>query len=204
MITTATCQKEEQQEAVDLLYQSGPEIYEYLFTIGNKKAKDYIAFEYAINRGLCAHSKITGIYYNKKLIGTACLSSRKDYDAIVLETLFNVFKFYTLKESLKVLSRFMKLNKVMKSPKRNELYLSNFSISSSHRNKGFGTAFIEVAKNTCRSMGFTLLGLDVEEDNHKAFNLYNRVGFKTVKIFSTQIRHPLLEEIGMKKMIMYV
>jgi RimJ/RimL family protein N-acetyltransferase len=46
------------------------------------------------------------------------------------------------------------------------------------RNRGIGTALIQVAEQAARERGYQRIGLGVEIDNHRALRLYERLGYE--------------------------
>lgn len=57
-----------------------------------------------------------------------------------------------------------------------ELYLQ-----STHRNKGYGKAAINVVATACQELGIQAVHLEVEAHNHVAHKLYTNSGFKDYK-----------------------
>ena len=170
----------------DLLYQSGPKVYDYLFTTKSKYSKDYIQHEYQTGKGICGYKNVLCFYDDNKIVGTCLFFNKKGYKKISLETLSNILSFYSFFDIIRILFRVLRLETIMKSPRKNEIYLSNFSVNTDVRGKGFGSELLRTVIRKYSDEGYKILGLDVETDNSRAKKLYNRIGFidKKKKILS--------------------
>ena len=56
-------------------------------------------------------------------------------------------------------------------------YIMDVIITKTHRNKGFGTALMNSAKDWAKEQNCNLINLDVLVNNHGAIKLYERLGF---------------------------
>ena len=57
------------------------------------------------------------------------------------------------------------------------LYYDDLSVSKNFRKLGIGTALMTRAEDYCKSIGFSLIALHVEENNESARRLYEKSGF---------------------------
>lgn len=57
------------------------------------------------------------------------------------------------------------------------LYLDDFSVTETHRNRGIGTALLRRAEAYARERGLRLVRLHAEKSNLSAQRLYRRLGF---------------------------
>jgi ribosomal protein S18 acetylase RimI-like enzyme len=176
-----TTRIEDKNIAIELLYSSGSDLYDYLFKIREHLAKDYIGFEYLSGKGLCGYSNVSGIYEKNELIGTGCFYDKTGYSTINNQTFVNACKYYNLREMGIVIGRMINILKLMKKPKIDEIYLSNFAIKENERGKGIGTKYLQIKMEEYRKAGYKIMGLDVEEDNILAQRIYLKSGFKIVE-----------------------
>ena len=56
-------------------------------------------------------------------------------------------------------------------------YIMDIIVTESHRNKGFGTALMNSAKDWAKEQNCNLINLDVLVNNHGAIKLYEKLGF---------------------------
>jgi ribosomal protein S18 acetylase RimI-like enzyme len=171
---------EDKKTAIELLYSSGSDLYDYLFKIREHSAKDYISYEYSSGKGMCGYLNVSGIYENNELIGTGCFYDKNGYSIINNQTFVNACKYYSLLEIIIVIGRMINVLKLMKKQKNGEIYLSNFAIKENEKGKGIGTKYLQTKMEEYRKAGYSIMGLDVEEDNVLAKKLYLKFGFKIV------------------------
>ena len=56
-------------------------------------------------------------------------------------------------------------------------YIMDIIVTESHRNKGFGTALMNSAKDWAKEQNCSFINLDVLVNNHGAIKLYEKLGF---------------------------
>lgn len=56
-------------------------------------------------------------------------------------------------------------------------YIMDIVVTENHRNKGFGTALMNSAKDWAKEQGCNFINLDVLTNNPKAIALYEKLGF---------------------------
>lgn len=56
-------------------------------------------------------------------------------------------------------------------------YIMDVIVTKTHRNKGFGTALMNSAKDWAKEQDCNFVNLDVLVNNHGAINLYEKLGF---------------------------
>ena len=66
--------------------------------------------------------------------------------------------------------------------KPRELHLETLAVSKNERSKGVGSKLLQFVLNYARSEGFSRIILEVVETNPRAKHLYERFGFKEIKI----------------------
>jgi ribosomal protein S18 acetylase RimI-like enzyme len=179
------------ENVVELLYSSGCDLYDYLFNTSNHTAIEFIKYEFLSGKGICGFNNVIVICNDNEVIGTACYYDKKGYTTTSNETLFNVFKYYKFADIVLIVFRFLKVLKLMKKPSNGEIYLSNFAITKMKQGNGFGSEFIRKCMVKYKDQGFSIIGLDVEEENNRAMKLYERLGFikkeeKSVTIKNTE------------------
>lgn len=171
---------------VDLIYSAGPELYDFIYQTSRHRAQDFIAYEFASGRGFCGYPNVTVAVRDGVAVGTGCFFDGKQYDRLSLHTLRNMIAFYGWREMVPVLIRAAHIGSVMKRPKKDELYLSNFGVASTCRSQGIGRALLEQQIATATQHGYRLFALDVAATNPRAQTLYESLGLQVVcqKVFS--------------------
>ena len=66
-------------------------------------------------------------------------------------------------------------------PGADYIYLDDLSVTASYRNFGIGSALIHEAENYAKDIGIQHILFHVEKTNTKAFQLYERLGYKVYR-----------------------
>ena len=167
--------------SVSLIYSAGPELYDFIYKTPRHDAKDYIAYEFQSGRGFCGHRNVTVAVKDGAVVGTGCFYGARQYGRLTLGTAINMFKFYGPVHIWPVLVRSGHIGSVMKAPKKNELYLSNFGGAASQRSTGVGSAMINAKVAEAKQKGFGVFGLDVADTNPRAEKLYRKLGLQMIE-----------------------
>ena len=92
-------------------------------------------------------------------------------------------KKYGFISALKVL---FKINLVNNNPKKGELYIEHIAVSEKARGLGIGSLLLEKTFDMAESMkDIDKVTLSVIEENHRAHELYKRLGFRDVHHVTT-------------------
>ena len=65
--------------------------------------------------------------------------------------------------------------------KGDEVYIGAIAVSDSFRSRGVGTLLISAVEEYAKEKGFKSILLDVVNTNHRAHDLYRRLGFEDIK-----------------------
>ncbi len=172
---------EDTSACVDLVYSSGPEILEYMFSIGNKTAKDYIAYEFQEGGGFIGHRIHTVVEHKSAIVGVGAFYDKRQLIRLYLESLRNIIRFYGLLGSFEVLKNALHSSSVIEKPPPKTMYICNLGVSPKSRGLGVGSALIKHETEKASKNGYKDISLDVATNNPKAESLYQRLGFKLVR-----------------------
>lgn len=168
----------DQGPIVELIYSSGPELYDFLY---KKKAKKLLQFEFQSGYGFAGYKNVTVAILDDKVVGTGCFFGQSEYNALVKGTVGNVSRYCGKICSIPVLMRSRHMGSVMHPPKQGELYLSNFGVDPQYRGMGIGSKMIQHKLAEAREQGYETFGLDVSAQNPRGQALYERLGLKVLK-----------------------
>ena len=150
----------------------------------NKKAQLLIASSIQDDRILVALK-------DNVIVGFAGLQySNKSYSDPSLNQIIRIYGLETIRIFLFLIIEFF--NK----PKSHQLHLDTLAVSDQEQNKGIGTKLIQSTIKLAKTKKFSQIKLEVIGTNQKAKSLYEKIGFKTVKI--TKIPYPLSCLIGFR------
>jgi ribosomal protein S18 acetylase RimI-like enzyme len=184
-----TAEKSDLEAVADLLYSSGIELYDYLFETPSHSAKDFIRYEFLSGKGICGFKNVFVICDHNEVVGTACYYDIKGYTTTSNGTLSNVMSFYKPVEIVAIIFRLIKVLKLMEKPKSGEIYLSNFAVLPRKQGVGIGSEFIRNSIIKYKDKGFSIIGLDVEEENIRALKLYEKLGFVRMERKSIKMKY---------------
>jgi len=165
----------------ELMYSSGTDMYDFVYKTHNKTALDYIRYEYEAGRGFVGYKNVTVAINDGYVVGTGCFYDGKIYGKLVLGTVINIFMFYGPLKFMEVLNRTKYITGIMKKPRENEMYLSNFGVSEKHRSKGIGSAMLEYKIGEAKKAKYKKFILDVSDKNPRAEALYKKHGMVVTK-----------------------
>ena len=193
--------KDDQGKIAELMYSSGADLYDYIYKAQNSDPLDYIRWEFGTSRGLCTHKLLTVAVQDDTVVGTGTFYDGADFQKMSTGASLNLLRFYGLKTIPRAI-RAMDSTKLMKAPKRDELYLANFGVSPNLRGTGIGSKILKHKIAEARQQGYRLMSLDVSTQNPKAEALYQRLGFAVTQTKSMQGRDG--KQYACKKMELFL
>jgi ribosomal protein S18 acetylase RimI-like enzyme len=98
------------------------------------------------------------------------LDEKSDFSAI-----------FSTRELFWILLKYPVIRALDVKPDLNGYYIQNLSVDPEHRGKGIGTQLLEYASSHSIEKGIQSLYLDVDLENSKARNLYERMGFRVIR-----------------------
>lgn len=161
--------KNQRTEVAKIFYESFGSKFNLMF--GNKqKAISLVASSLDDKKTVVALK-------NGLVVGYAGLHYfNKSYMEINLHKVVKIFGLATFRVIL--VGGFFLLTKVGSK----ELHLESLAVSSKHRNQGIGHKLLQFTVDYGRSKKFSQIHLEVIQTNPKAKRLYERIGFKEVKV----------------------
>jgi ribosomal protein S18 acetylase RimI-like enzyme len=125
------------------------------------------------------------------VVGFAGLQfSNKSYFNPSLNQIIRVYGLETIRVFLFLIIDFFS------KPKSHQLHLDTLAVSIHEQNKGIGSKLIQSTIELAKTEKFSQIKLEVIETNKKAKSLYEKIGFKNVRI--TRIPYPFSYLIGFR------
>ena len=172
-----TAKPDDKGNVDELMYSSGIELYDFIFNTSDKGTIEFIRYEFNSGQGFCGYNNVTVAIKDDNVIATGCFYDGKIFNQLSLGTLKNIFGFYGFIKAWPVLARTRHIGRVMRTPRKNEIYLSNFGVSTEHQGTGIGSKLMENRRLKAKEDGYKTLSLDVADNNPRAESLYRRLGF---------------------------
>ncbi len=169
-------------EAVPLIYSSGPDAFEYIFKDLKKgNAEQFLRFAFQKKGGELGYGNHVCATINGKVVGIGAIWSGKKSLRFMLSDIQKIIAFYGIFKCIAVLLRGLKLEMLIHPPKKKEFALGHLGIDASTRGKGIGTKLIEFLMTSVSIQSNEKIVLDVSFINPKAQKLYEKLGFKVTK-----------------------
>lgn len=175
------------EQTVPLIYSSGPDAFDYVFAVDHsQQAKDFLTYAFARSYGMfsyCQHQviEVDSLLNQRQPVAASMVCySAKGFMRRNLATMLSIYKFYGFRKMFGVFNRGLKIETMIKPPRKNCWYIGHLGVRPELRGHGVGHFMIQQALLAANKQKFERLALDVSQQNPAAERLYHRLGFKTV------------------------
>jgi ribosomal protein S18 acetylase RimI-like enzyme len=186
------------QRACELIYQSGPIAFEYIFNQSHgPDINVFLRHLFRTSKSMFSHQHHLVCIDKNHVIATLGSFSKKSYKKTFLANVFEIFRQYGWRSIIKGLKFESEL---VKSPEEGCLYLCHIAVDKAFQGKGIASKLIIQMTSQAKASGFKKLSLDVAQSNQRALNLYLSHGFKIISI-QNSYNNILDNHIYMEKII---
>jgi len=164
--------------AAPLIYSSGPIAFDYIF--GRPRSVNALPFLTAAfrdGRGMFGHRNHWIAEKDGEVVGTMMCCSAKEHQSLNVGSLATMIKHFGLLTALGVARRGLRVEKMIKAPKKHCLYIGHLGVAANAQGQGIGRQLIEHALNLPAYQHLDTAALDVALTNPNAQRLYERLGF---------------------------
>lgn len=175
MISFRKCLPSDVLDAIPLIYASGPDAFNYVFKNDNFDALGFLHYAFTSKGGEFSYDNHYVMIKSNSIIGIGTTFDYKEAKKFARFDGFKIIKYYGLR-SPSVLSRGLKVEKIIKHPQVGEIIIAHIAILATERSKGYGQKMIEFLMKNSQAKG-SIFALDVSEENPRAKDLYLRLGF---------------------------
>ena len=165
------------ETALQLIYSSGPQAFEYLFPRHGATQQDFLRFAFTDGNGFLGYKNHLVATSNGQVVGIAAFYNFSTYARLTLEHLAQLLRFYPALNFFGLAVRGIHLKSIMPAPTQNMHYVANFGVVKAFRGMGIGTCLLDHQRAQALTLGRTRYALDVSVDNQRAQELYERYGF---------------------------
>ena len=180
--------KEEVNQAVPLIYSSGPPSFEYVFKNDKVTAQDFLRYAFVREGGEFSYQNHYSLYWEDKMVGIGSVFDAQQAGGFTVADAMNIFRFYKF-GSLGPVQSGLKIEKLILLPKKKEIAIAHLGVEPSMRGKGLGTKLVEFLKTKINKTADSIWILDVSEENPRAKALYDRLGFKVTKKNNSNLKN---------------
>lgn len=187
-LTLKPCTAKDVNEAVPLIYASGPDGFEFVFKNDKVSAQDYLKYAFVKQGGEFSYDNHYALYDGEELVGVGAVFNKEKAAGFTFKDGFNIIKFYGFGFLPRALNG-LKAETIIKLPAKNEIVLAHLGIKEGLRGKGYGTSLINELMKVANKTESEYFVLDVSEENPKAQKLYERLGFQVFKNYVSKFKN---------------
>lgn len=174
--------------AVPLIYSSGPDAFNYVFSEGGIGPLDFLTFAFQSKGGEFSYDNHVAMLLDNQLIGIGSCFSGSRAASFTFHDALKIVKLYKFK-AIKVMLRGLKVEHIIKLPKKQEMALAHIAISEAFRSKGYGQKLMEYLMTNASLMESEYFVLDVSALNTRAKELYERLGFESENLNKSKLKN---------------
>ncbi len=182
------CVPEDVELAIPLIYSSGPTSFDYVFKNKKYTSLDFLRSAFLTPGGEFSYDNHVAMIIDGKLCGIGTAFSNKKAKSFSLKDAIKIIKLYKLQAS-SVMARGLKVESIIKLPKKKEVILGHIAIAPELRSRGYGQRLMEHLMSTTQLNSGDCFALDVSELNPRAQALYERLGFEVTKEMKSELKN---------------
>lgn len=175
-----SCTKEDAENVVPLIYSSGPAAFDFVFKNTSHTAQEFLSYAFQKPGGEFSFDNHYALCNGTEILAVGAVFGKARASTFTLKDALNIIRFYKGKSISRALNG-LKIETMIKLPKKNEFALAHLGVREELRGKGYGTKLIRELMATVPQNTSNYFILDVAEENPKAKALYERLGFKVTK-----------------------
>jgi len=181
VITFRPCVRDDVDQAVELIYSSGPAAFNYVFCqAGAEQPLDFLRRAFLAGDSEFGFQQHIAIERDGVLVGVGAVRFAKQQWGFTLSAFKHIWRSYSLGSVLPVLVRGLRTEVIIPPPKPGAGLLYHLGIAGSERGQGLGARLVEHLLDQVRQEGAATAVLDVAASNPRAHELYKRLGFSDV------------------------
>jgi ribosomal protein S18 acetylase RimI-like enzyme len=178
-LTIRAAETADVETAVQLIYSSGPNAFNYVFNTGGKgSALDFLRMAYLDGAGEFGYRNHLVVVEDGKVVASGGGWSGKNALAFLVAGARQIFSHYGLICGVQVIIRGLRTEAVIPPPSSSQFYLGHLGVVPDLQGRGIGKVLIAHLLEQGRAAGFKVAALDVAVTNPRGQALYERLGFK--------------------------
>ena len=175
------CRTDDAESAVPLIISSGPAAFDYIFAdSGPEQTARFVARAFRDDGMELGYSAHTAMLLEGRLAAIGALWHAGNALPFMLAGVHQIYRHYGPLAGTRVVVRGLRMETVVKPPRKGVAYLGHFGVTLELQGQGLGTLLVKHLIEQARLQGFAHAALDVSSGNPRAQKLYEQLGF-TVK-----------------------
>lgn len=168
------------EEAVPLIYSSGPAAFDFVFSRKPKQALEFLHFAFLDGAGEMGYKNHIVAEQDGQVVAIGAVFDGSTGFPFFLSAARQIIRFYGL-SCLPAMIRGLQVEGMIEPPKGRLHYIAHLGVKPNMQGKGIGSTLIEYFLERGRKEGRTQAALDVSLLNPRAQALYERFGFQVTK-----------------------
>lgn len=183
------CQPQDVEQAVPLIYSSGPDVFNFVFS--DSYQEQSVAFlKSAFVRGSSefGYEQMTAAVFDGTVVGVGGVRFARQNLGFTFQAAYDIFRYFGLAGGLRTTFRGLHIEQILQPPSRGVAIIYQLGVAPEWRSHGIGEQLIEQLLNQIAAEGIDVAALDVAVTNPRAQALYERMGFATTATHKSTLR----------------
>lgn len=177
-IAFRACTPDDAGSAVPLIISSGPSAFNYIFAdSGLEQTARFVDRAFRDDGMELGHSVHTAMLLDGRLAAVGALWHAGQALPFMLAGVHQIYRHYGPLAGTRVVVRGLRMETVVKPPRKGIAYLGHFGVAPELQGQGLGTVLIGHLIAHAKAHGFGAAALDVSSGNPRAQKLYEQLGF---------------------------
>ena len=188
-IAFRACTADDAELAVPLIISSGPSAFNYIFADTALEQMPHFVRRAFRDDGMeLGHSVHTAMLLDGRLSAVGALWHAGQALPFMAAGVHQIYRHYGVLAGTRVVCRGLRMETVVKPPRKGIAYLGHFGVIPGLQGQGLGTVLIAHLMAQAKARGFGTVALDVSSGNPRAQKLYEQLGFIVKKTNPTDYR----------------
>ncbi|MFQ3322652.1 MAG: ribosomal protein S18 acetylase RimI-like enzyme [Pseudomonadales bacterium] len=180
---------DDEEVGVPLIFASGPAAFRYVFSVDYEdQALDFLAYSFKRGSGEFGCDNHIVMEHDGEVVAIGAWWHNGNNSAFMLSAICHIVAFYGLRRAAGVMIRGLKIESVIKPPRKDVVCIGHIGVLPSMRGQSLGARLMNHLVNLVKDAGFTVASLDVAETNPAAHQLYERLGYIEVAFNEKDLR----------------
>lgn len=203
-IAFRACTPDDAESAVPLIISSGPAAFNYIFADTALEQMPHFVRRAFRDDGMeLGHSVHTAMLLDGRLAAVGALWHAGQALPFMAAGVHQIYRHYGPLAGTRVVMRGLRMETVVKPPRKGIAYLGHFGVVPEMQGQGLGTVLIDHLIAQAKARGFGVAALDVSSGNPRAQKLYEQLGFAVKKTnkadyrtrFGAVVEHRYMEKV---------
>ncbi len=187
-ITLRPSQPQDVEQAVSLIYSSGPTAFDYVFSDSyQNESLAFLQKAFVWGNSEFGYRQHTVAVLDGVVVGIGGMRFASQNLPFTLAAVSAFIRFYRPLAVIRTIQRGLRIERVLQPPKKNVGIIYQLGVAPEHQSKGIGRQLIHQLLEQIKMRGMTTAALDVAVTNPRAQALYEREGFVATAMHTSRL-----------------